>query len=291
VHVEETATVRPYSLLASPGACMTLSQLQSLLRRIFQRGRTPSAPTLRRLRLLRLEDRRVFNASLALTGVQLVGGENLTISSGGQQDLGGGSEVATVKLEITEGTWTIDAGIADSQFNLLADDQVLLLDAQFFLNNATTQNSLPIQGSGSESDHVTINVSNLTLPAGDIIFVGGEDASNADNDKLTIEGYTIDQDNDPGTADVLVIHEGPEKGRIELAGLGNIRFDQLEPLLLDGTAEDLEIRLPAVDDPNIVLGDNGIAGDNLSRIDGDSFELTDFRPERANTPHLLTTDH
>ncbi|MFM7036965.1 MAG: beta strand repeat-containing protein, partial [Planctomycetaceae bacterium] len=227
--------------------------------------------------MLRLEDRRVFNASLALTGVQLVGGENLTVSAGGQQDVGSGSSVETVRLEITEGTWSIDGGISDTQYDLLTGDKVLLLDAQFFLNNPTTSNSLPIQGSVNQSDHVTINVSGLTVPAGDIIFVGGEDASNADNDRLTIEGYAIDQDNNPATADVLVVHEGPEKGRVELAGIGNIRFEELEPLSLNGTAEDLRIQLPTGDDPNVVLSDNGSATDSISRIDGDGFELTDFR--------------
>ncbi|MGV2335517.1 MAG UNVERIFIED_CONTAM: hypothetical protein LVR18_15855 [Planctomycetaceae bacterium] len=80
-------------LPAFAGACMTLSQLKSLLRRIFQPGKTPSNPALRRLKMLRLEDRRVFNASLALTGVQLVGGENLFVSNGGQQDVGSGTSV------------------------------------------------------------------------------------------------------------------------------------------------------------------------------------------------------
>ncbi|MGV2335516.1 MAG UNVERIFIED_CONTAM: hypothetical protein LVR18_15850 [Planctomycetaceae bacterium] len=107
--------------------------------------------------------------------------------------------------------------------------------------------------------------------------MGGEDASYGDNDKLTIEGYAIDQDNNPFTADVLVVHEGPEKGRVELAGIGNIRFDELEPLSLKGTAEDLRIQLPAGSDPNVVLSDNGSTTDDTSRIDGDGFELTDFR--------------
>jgi hypothetical protein len=97
---------------------MTLSQLQSLLRRLFQREKPNVALPLRRLRMLRLEERRVFNASIALTGVQLIGGENLTVSSGGQIDLGGGSAVETLKLQITEGTWSVDGGISDTQYDL-----------------------------------------------------------------------------------------------------------------------------------------------------------------------------
>ncbi|MFM8478152.1 MAG: hypothetical protein ACKOEO_20400, partial [Planctomycetaceae bacterium] len=266
---------------------MTLTQLTSLLRRILHPGKSSAPPSLRRLKMLRLEDRRVFSASLALTGVQLIGGENLTVSSGGQQDLGTGSSVDTVRLEVTEGTWSIDSSIADTQYNLLPGDQTLLLDAQFFLNNATTNNSLPIQGSAAQTDNVTINVDQLILPAGGINFIGGEDSSAADNDSLTIEGYAIDQDDNIGTADLLVVHAGPEKGHVELSGLGTIRFEELEPLSLKGTAADLRFDLPASDDPNIILSDDAAAGNGFSRIDGDGFELTNFRNPTAS---LLIND-
>ncbi|MFM7055659.1 MAG: beta strand repeat-containing protein, partial [Planctomycetota bacterium] len=256
---------------------MTLSQLKSILRRLFQPGKASATSSLRKLKMLRLEERRVFNASVALTGVQLLDGENLTISSGGQQDLGSGTSVDTVRLEVTEGTWTIDPSITENQYDLLTGDKVLLLDAQVFLTNTTTNNSLPIQGSTAQTDNVTINVADLTLPAHGIFFTGGEDPSSTDHDRLTIEGYAIDQDDDVGTADLLVVHEGPEKGRVELAGFGTIRFDEIEPLSLKGTAADVRIELPAGADTNVVLSDDGIADNDFSRIDGDSFELTDFR--------------
>ncbi|MEY2726765.1 MAG: hypothetical protein RLZZ458_2632, partial [Planctomycetota bacterium] len=213
---------------------MTLSQLQSLLRRLFLRQKPASALPLRRLRMLRLEDRRVFNASIALTGVQLIGGENLTVSSGGQSDLGGGAAVETLKLQITEGTWSIDGGIVDSQYDLQDGDKTLFIDAGLFLSNSTTANSLPIQGSADQSDIVTIKTAGLTIPTGGILFVGGESAQNTDSDSLTIEGYSIDQDDDSLTPDVHVVHTGPEAGQVALSGLGTIRFVQLEPLQLNG---------------------------------------------------------
>ncbi len=36
------------------------------------------------------------------------------------------------------------------------------------------------------------------------------------------------------------------------------------------------INLPGVADPNVILSDDGVAANGISRIDGDSFELTDF---------------
>ncbi|MEY3457328.1 MAG: hypothetical protein RL215_485, partial [Planctomycetota bacterium] len=264
-------------VLADTGARMTLSQLHAYLRGLFQPGESRSGPSLRRLRITRLEDRRVFNASLALTGVQLIGGENLTISAGGQADLGGGSAVETLRLQVTEGTWSIDGGVADSLYELQDADQTLLVDASLFLNNAQTGNSLLIAGSEAQSDQVTINTQSLPIPAGGIIFVGGEDALQTDQDTLKIEGYSIDLDNDSLTPDVLVVHKGPEDGRVELSGLGTIHFQQLEPLLLAGTAEDLRIELPSGDDATVVLSDNADSGDSMTRLDAAGFEQTDFR--------------
>ncbi|MFO0979261.1 MAG: hypothetical protein U0996_22830 [Planctomycetaceae bacterium] len=254
------------------------------IRRVFSRFFARPQLATRPVRFMQLEDRRVFNASVAATGIDLSGAETLTIKNGGNVDFGSGA-VQAVSLELSAGTWTsVDAGVDPSKYtiagNTLTMDATLLQDGGPLLNGS---NILEIRGSDAASDHLILNLDQLDfIPTGGISFVGGEGAG--DNDSLVITGYTIsDPDANSQTADVTVNHTGTETGSVVLSGIGTVAFDEIEPLTLSGTAADLVINLPNAADANVVLSDDGVNA-SVSRIDGSSFELTDF----ANPTNSLT---
>ncbi|MCA9065433.1 MAG: hypothetical protein KDA96_20335, partial [Planctomycetaceae bacterium] len=271
---------------------MYISRFLRSLRQLIVYLTTKPSGHNRPLRLLQLEDRRVLNAALGPIGIDLSGGETLTISDGGMVDVGAGT-VQTVDLTLTNGTWSIDPGILAIDYDLDGTNQILTIDAALIENGGSVLsvgNVLEIRGSAPETDQLVIdlngidpNVWNL-IPDGGISFQGGEDPGSGDNDSLVVTGYSLIDADDGSAPDVALNHTGVESGTITLATLGTISFSEIEPLTLGGTAADMEITLPGGVDNNVVLSDNGNAGDLLTRLDGDSFEQTDF----ANPTNSLT---
>ena len=92
---------------------------------------SPSVPSERFLRLMSLEDRRVLNASLTLAagneGIDLTGGESLTMQDGGMQDVGSGA-VQTADLVLGTGTWSLDEELDENLYDLSADSKTLTID-------------------------------------------------------------------------------------------------------------------------------------------------------------------
>ncbi|MBL8816362.1 MAG: S-layer family protein [Planctomyces sp.] len=265
---------------------MYLSGFIRRMRGIFRQLISKPQPGHRTLRLVQLEDRRVLNASVAVNaGIVLSGAETLTIENGGSVDFGGG-DVQAVRLTLNDGsTWSV-AGLNATEFSVNTNE--LLVDASLFADGGdmlTGGNVLLIQGSDAATDQVVLDLTGIDfIPSGGISFLGGEDVGNADNDSLAITGYNIAIDANPLTADVTVTHTGLESGNVVLNGLGTVEFDQIEPLALGGTAADLVINLPAGADPNVILSDDGNLGNSITRLSGDTFELTDF----ANPTSSLT---
>ncbi|MCA9059390.1 MAG: hypothetical protein KDA85_12860, partial [Planctomycetaceae bacterium] len=273
---------------------MSISHLIRFLRRILTRLTTAPPSPNRQLRLTQLEERRVLNAALGLNGIDLSGGETLTISDGGMVDVGAGI-VQTVDLTLTNGTWTsIDGGINVNDYELDGTNRILTIDASLIQDGGDVLNVsdiLEIRGSAPETDHVVIDLSGIDpndwnpISSGGISFIAGEDGGNLDNDSLTVTGYSlVDADNDAFSPDVHLNYSGPESGTIILADFGTITFAEIEPLTLSGTAADMVIDLPNSVDNNVVLSDDGDGGNLMSRLDGDSFEQTDF----ANPTNSLT---
>ncbi|MCP4853815.1 MAG: hypothetical protein GY903_04915, partial [Fuerstiella sp.] len=250
---------------------MTTTSFVARLRRLFSPNKSVKRESVRHLRLMQLEDRRVLNASLALaTGIDLVGGESLTVQDGGMQDVGAGNE-QTVDLVLDSGTWTIDGALDMSRYDLSADSKTLTIDHDALSDGGAVldaSNVLLIQGEDATTDSVTLDLDGLDfVPTGGISFTAGEDPGHGDNDSLTVTGYNV--------ASLNVNHTGPEAGNLVLDGLGTITFSEIEPLTLGGTAADLIITLPSGVDNTVVLSDDGTAGNGFSQING-AFEVTTF---------------
>ncbi len=244
------------------------------IRQILAGTRTPLGRTNRTLRLVQLEDRRMLNGAIAVTGITLTGAETLTIAKG--------ENVDTVDLTLTDGTWTdIDDGLTglydlDDTGRILTVDASVLHDGGFAVGAG---NTLHIQGDNQNSQHLSIDLTGVTaldtfIPSNGIDFTAGEKpgggGGGGENDSLSVTGFN------PSTVDTLTVsHTGMESGEIDLGGLGTITYSEIEPLALGGTAANLIINLPAGDDNTVQLSDNGVAGDGISRISG-AFELTTF---------------
>ena len=244
---------------------------------------SPSVPSERFLRLMSLEDRRVLNASLTLAagneGIDLTGGESLTMQDGGMQDVGSGA-VQTADLVLGTGTWSLDEELDENLYDLSADSKTLTIDHAALSDGGAILSAgdvLQIRGDDATTDTVTLDLTNLDfVPSGGIDLTAGEDPGNGDNDSLTVTGYSL-------AGSLTVNHTGSEAGNLVFDGLGTITFSEIEPLALTGTAADLIINLPAGVDNIVVLSDDGTAGDGISQIDG-TFELTTF----ANPTNSLT---
>ncbi len=271
------------------GPIRRLQRILKQVRALIHQEAHSSHRPVRHLRLMQLEDRRVLNASLAIgAGVELTGGEDLLIQDGGIEDVGGGS-LQTVDLEITDGTWSVDAGIDEDFYDVSADGKTLTVDQALIDDGGVAldaSDALLIQGSDLATDTLVVDVMGMDfVPSGGIEFSGGEDPGNLDNDSLEIKGYELTTAD--GVADVTVTHTGTESGSVELAGIGTIEFDEIEPLTLSGDAADLVIQLPAGADNDVVLSDDGNADDGVSQIaspTNSAFETTTF----SNPTNSLT---
>ncbi|MEO2016425.1 MAG: hypothetical protein ABGZ53_18870, partial [Fuerstiella sp.] len=94
---------------------MTTSSFVARIRRLFSPKKSVTRERVRHLRLLQLEDRRVLNASFALTGVDLtldsfdVGDGNLSISMGTASI--DGANVDAFVFALDANTWDTDPGL------------------------------------------------------------------------------------------------------------------------------------------------------------------------------------
>ncbi len=249
---------------------MSTSRFMQEIRRLFSVRKSAAVKRKRLLRLVHLEDRRVLNGTIGLQGIALTGSETLTISDGGLQDLGGGANVQSVSLTLSSGTWGTPPGAFNAdEFELSAGNTVLTIAASLLNDGGDPLSAgdvLEINGDDAATQQVILDLSGVDfIPTGGIRFVGGEGAG--DNDSLAITGYDV--------TTLELTHEGAENGQIEFAGLGTVEFDEIEPLALDGTADDLIINLPAGADPTVVLSDDTGAVANVSQISG-AFETTTF---------------
>jgi len=251
--------------------------IRERLRHLFARRTEQSGKMKRTLRLVQLEDRRMLNGAIAAAGISLTGSETLTISQGGNVDVGGGAPVETVNLTLTDGTWNgIDAGLNGGLYDLDGTGKILTVDASVLGDGGFAVgagNALHILGDAPNSQHVNVDLTGVTsansfIASNGITFSGGEMAGDADS--LSVSGYTA------ATVDTLTLtHTGAESGTIVLSDLGEISFSEIEPLALGGTAANLIINLPAGADLTVQLMDNGIMDDGISQISG-AFELTTF---------------
>jgi fibronectin-binding autotransporter adhesin len=233
------------------------------------------------------------------------GNENVVVTVTGTSQYVVGTPVATVTISDDPATSVVLDGLG----NLIITDEVPLglanninisrSGTNLVLTNDVHPFSIaPIAGAVLSNGDKTLSIpfanvtGNITvtvdlaggdaIPAGGLIFNGGENAG--DDDQLKITGYSLTTAD--GVADVSVTHTGAEAGNVVLAGLGTVTFAQIEPLSLVGDAADIEITLPAGAD-SITLGDDGGAQDgngntaNTSALydatgPAYSFELTEF---------------
>lgn len=150
-----------------------------------------------------------------------------------------------------------------------------------FLLNGVLRFSLPasevaditVNGLGG-SDTLTVDSSNGDpVPSGGLAYFGGENSGDAD--RLVLTGYNVPS--------LVVTHTDVESGTIAMTpGVGLVSFEQTESLTLAGTAAALEVRLPQQANPDVVIGDDGGAGDpdgatgGYSAIRGSTFSFTQF---------------
>ncbi|MBN9523566.1 tandem-95 repeat protein, partial [bacterium] len=103
------------------------------------------------------------------------------------------------------------------------------------------------------------------LTSAGLSFAGGE--SPGDDDRIAVTGYAVET--------VVVNHDGPETGTIQVGTSGLVSFAEVEPVLLDGTTDDLFINLPTMPNPDVAVGADGPSG--FSAVSGSTFEYTRFR--------------
>ena len=153
---------------------------------------------------------------------------------------------------------------------------------------------LQINGTDAGDETLIVDFSGGNpIPFFGLSFDGGEGLN--DHDFVRAQGYNLNTAD--GNADVIVNHNGTENGSVDFAGLGTIFFDNIEPLILAGTAADLVINLPAGGNPDALLANDTNAnfpgnGTNIagrSAIDGSTFEYTEFvNPTNSLTINLGT---
>ncbi len=254
-------------------------RIQRFIQQISALFQSRSGKPAGRLRLQKLEERRVLNATLGLAGIDLSGGETLTISDGGMVDVGNG-QVQTVTLLLQDGQWTsIDAEISSDLYNLHGSGKLLTIDTALLQDGGqvlSAGNVLEIRGSSLESDHLVINLSGINpgvwtpIPTGGVSFIAGEDGGGADSDSFEIKNYTA------SAGKVELTFTGHDSGNVNLQNFGTITFNETEPLTLSGRADDLVINLRDADDNDVVLGYGQTADDGRSLLTGSTFENVEF---------------
>ena len=158
-----------------------------------------------------------------------------------------------------------------TDFNLLvggAGNDNITVQAGGSLTSAT------ING-GAGNDTLTVDFTgNVPLAGGTLTFNGGENAG--DNDEVVVTGYNFTAAGFVGgSADVTVNHTGAETGNVVIGPvgtvLGTINFNEIEPLILAGSAADLVINLPDVaGTPN---SDVRLANDTAANFPGNGTDI------------------
>ena len=174
---------------------------------------------------------------------------------------------------------TLDGGDGDDAF--LVRRNLSGTEVEFF-KNGTLLAAIPadklgrvtVHG-GAGSDSLTVDhVNGTPLASAGLSFAGGE--TTGDNDRLVITGYSVDL--------VVVSHDGPETGTVQIGTTGLVSFAEVEPVELMGDAADLVVNLPTTPNPGVEVGDDGPAGQTgYSAVSGPTFEYTRFR----NPTHAL----
>ena len=222
----------------------------------------------------------VLTLAAATTTDVVVSGGNLVIT-----DANGGNtnDTLTITLfnpttvRVTDPNNALAAGAGATQINANTVDVPL----------ASITGNIQVNTLGG-NDTLTVNLSGGdVIPAGGVAFNGGTGG----DDALVVTGYSLNTADT--TADVSVTHATSDSGTITLLGLGDITFDEIEPLTLSGTAADISITLPAGAD-SVTLGNDGGGQDtngnttNTSALYDSvapfSFEFTEF----ANPTNSLT---
>ncbi|MFO0800699.1 MAG: Ig-like domain-containing protein [Gemmataceae bacterium] len=175
---------------------------------------------------------------------------------------------------------TLDGGDGDDRFLVRRDATG---DAVEFFKNDALLATIPVAKlgrvtvhGGAGSDTLTVDhVNGAPLTSAGLSFAGGE--TPGDNDRVVVTGYSVDV--------VVVSHDGPETGTVQIGTSGLISFAEVEPVELTGDAADLIVNLPTTPNPDVSVGDDGGSGDpdgpagrpGFSAVSGSTFEYTRFR--------------
>ncbi len=126
--------------------------------------------------------------------------------------------------------------------------------------------SITVNG-GRGNDTLTLDLTaGDPIPAGGFVF-NGNDPVISPGDTLKIVG------GNQGT--VTYNYTNPNDGSVVMSNYGTVSYTGLEPILNTGSATNIIFNLPA-ELNNATLSDDGISGNNLSRLLGATFESTTF---------------
>ena len=171
---------------------------------------------------------------------------------------------------------TLDGGDGDDAFLVRRDSSGVNVE---FYKNGTLVAAIPadklgrvtVHG-GAGSDTLTVDhVNGEPLTSAGLSFAGGENPG--DDDRLVVTGYRVEF--------VVVSHDGPETGTVQVGTTGLVSFAEVEPVELAGEASDMVVNLPTTPNPDVAVGPAGLAG--FSSVSGSTFESTRFR----NPTHAL----
>jgi hypothetical protein len=173
----------------------------------------------------------------------------------------------------------------DNEFEVLNDDgDILKVYNRGSLRASAPVSTVPsllIQGLSSVNDLLTVNYGGpggfFNVP---ITFNGGGGI-----DALAIVGGTFATGLvsyiNPTDGNVLLDPDG--SGGVDPSSVTHIFFEEITPLTIDSTIADLTLALPIIEDEladptAAVLGDDGVANNNLSRLasSNGTFETTTF---------------
>ncbi|HYH63392.1 MAG TPA: S8 family serine peptidase, partial [Urbifossiella sp.] len=171
---------------------------------------------------------------------------------------------------------TLDGDDGDDAFLVRRDSSGA--NVEFFKNGllvaaipADKLGRVTVQG-GAGSDTLTVDhVNGEPLASAGLSFAGGE--TPGDDDRLVVTGYRVEF--------VVVSHDGPETGTVQVGTTGLVSFAEVEPVELAGESSDLVVNLPTTPNPDVAVGAAGLAG--FSSVTGSTFESTRFR----NPTHAL----
>ncbi|WP_425614617.1 cohesin domain-containing protein [Anatilimnocola sp. NA78] len=144
-----------------------------------------------------------------------------------------------------------------------------------FLSNLNRRLRIPLSATtgsitldlGGGADVVTLNLaSGDVIPTGGLRFHGGLPVTNS-GDQLILSG---------GSQGSVAYNYGPASdGNVVLGNFGTVTYTGLEAIVNSGTATNVSLNLPAVNN-TITVEDDGTNGNGLSRVSGSTIVTTDF---------------